>query len=75
MTEDEIDMLMELEEENSRRGHFERIFPEASNMAYYAQFFESKNYQNALLLAYLNTPQEKKEQILRKHKRIYFDEV
>ena len=35
-TEDEIDMLLELEEENSRRGHFERVFPVASNMAYYS---------------------------------------
>ena len=75
MTEDEIDMLIELEEEDSRSCQFERIFPVASNMTYYAQFFESKHYQNALVMAYLNTSQEKKAQLLSSHKRIYFDKV
>ena len=31
LTEDEVGLLMDLEDENSRRGNFERIFPVASN--------------------------------------------
>ena len=31
LTEDEAGLLMDLEDEHSRRGNFERIFPVASN--------------------------------------------
>ncbi len=31
LTEDEVGLLMDLEDEHSRRGNFERIFPVASN--------------------------------------------
>ena len=75
LTEDEVTMLMDLEDEHSRRGNFERIFPVASNMAQYNQFFGGVRYENALVAAYLQTPQEKKNQLLSKHKRIYFSEI
>ena len=37
-------MLMDLDEEFMRRGNFQRIFPLASNAAFYDQFFETKRY-------------------------------
>lgn len=44
MTKDEIDMILELEEEFARRGNFMRVFPLASNVVHYEQFFEVKRY-------------------------------
>ena len=32
LTNDELDMLLTLEEENSRRGNFQRIYPLPSNI-------------------------------------------
>ena len=75
LTEDEVSVLMDLEDEHSRRGNFERIFPDASNMAYYSQFFEGERYENSLVAAYLQTPQETQNKLLSKHKRIYFSEI
>lgn len=75
LTEDEAGMLMDLEDEQSRRGNFDRIFPVPSNHAYYAQFFESSRYENQLVAAYLQTPEEMKKLLLCEHKRIYFSEI
>ena len=41
LTDDDYDVLADLEEENSRRGHFNRIFPLASNVDNYSNFFET----------------------------------
>ena len=60
LTEDEVGVLMDLEDEQSRRGNFERIFPVASTQAFYAQFFESNRYENTLVAAYLQTPEARK---------------
>ena len=57
LSEDEVGVLMDLEDEQSRRGNFERIFPDPSNQAYYVQFFESIRYENLLVAAYLQTPE------------------
>ena len=75
LTKDEMEMLMDLDEEFMRRGNFQRVFPLASNVQFYEQFFEVKRYQNALVAAYLQTPQEIRDRLLHKHKRIYFSEV
>jgi D-alanyl-D-alanine carboxypeptidase len=32
LTADELDMILELEEENARRGNFTKIFPLATNV-------------------------------------------
>ena len=72
LTQDEINMLIELEEENSRRGNFERIFPAESNMDYYSKFFECKRYENILMMSYLRASQKAKDKLLLKNcKRIY----
>jgi hypothetical protein len=75
LTKDELEMLMDLDEEFMRRGHFNRIFPSASLAFHYENFFEYKRYQNVLVAAYLNTDSRIKEKLLAKHKRVYFSDV
>jgi len=75
LTEDEVSVLMDLEDEHSRRGNFERIFPVASNQAFYAQFFESDRYENRLVAAYLQTPEARKQLLLCEYKRLSYSEV
>ncbi|KAJ7318897.1 Tubulin polyglutamylase ttll4 [Desmophyllum pertusum] len=48
MTPDDIRMLIETEDENSRRGCFQRVFPSLSSNKY-LRFFESQRYYNILL--------------------------
>jgi len=43
-TSDELEMFFELEEEFARRGNFSRVFPLASNVLHFEQFFEVKRY-------------------------------
>ena len=75
LTKDELEMLMDLEEEFSRRGNFLRVYPLASNVKFYEKFFEVKRYQNLLVSAYLTAPEYVRNSLLRKHKRVYFTEV
>ena len=72
LTEDEIDMLLDLEEENSRSGHFERIFPIESTMDYYSAFFENKRYENILMMSYLRSTQKAKDKLLLKNRKKVF---
>ncbi len=44
LTADEMSMLMDHEEEFSRKGNFSRVFPLAANVDYYAKFFEVQRY-------------------------------
>ncbi len=41
LTDEDYDLLADLEEEHTRRGHFNRIFPLASNVDNYSKFFET----------------------------------
>jgi hypothetical protein len=41
LVEDDWDILADFEEEQTRRGHFTRIFPLASNVDTYSKFFET----------------------------------
>ena len=50
---DDITMLMEYEEELSRKGFYELIFPKSSNIRTYDKFFECQRYNNLLLWSYL----------------------
>lgn len=50
---DELNMLIDHEDEFSRRGGFSRAFPLAANVDYYEKFFEIKRYNNNLLWAYI----------------------
>ena len=53
LTMDDLVVLMEHEEEFSRKGGFARVFPLAANVEYYEKFFEVKRYNNHLLWAYI----------------------
>ena len=75
LSKDEVEMLMDLDEEFMRRGNFQRIFPLASNAAFYDQFFETKRYQNALCASYLTSPQHIRDQLLYKYRRVYNSQV
>ena len=41
LVDEDYEVLADLEEENSRRGHFERIFPLANNTDQYSKYFET----------------------------------
>ena len=53
LTEEDWELLAEFEEEQSRKGHFTRIFPLASNVDYYNKFFEANRHANQLIWQYL----------------------
>lgn len=53
LTADDVSLLMDHEEEFSRKGGFSRVFPLAANVDYYEKFFECKRYCNNLLWAYI----------------------
>jgi hypothetical protein len=44
LTPDEIEMLLDLEDEESRMGNFERVFPLESNVQSFEKYFEVKRY-------------------------------
>jgi hypothetical protein len=44
LTPDEIEMLLDLEDEASRMGNFERVFPLESNVQSFEKYFEVKRY-------------------------------
>jgi len=52
-TLEDITMLMEYDEENSRKGFYEWIFPKASNIKSYDKYFECPRHNNMLLWNYL----------------------
>ena len=53
LTSDEISMLIDHEDEFSRKGLLSRVFPLAANVDYYEKFFEIKRYNNNLLWAFI----------------------
>ena len=40
MTEDDLAVILDFEEEQFRLGNFDKIFPCINNVSYYGQFFE-----------------------------------
>lgn len=53
LTEDELSIIIDYEEENLRLGNFDRIFPLQSNAQHYSRFFEYERPSNELLSRYL----------------------
>lgn len=53
LTDEDFDILADLEEENTRRGHFNRIYPLASNVDTYSKYFETQRHANAVIWNYL----------------------
>ena len=69
-------MLLDVDEEFSRRGNFEMIFPLAINSAFYLSFFEYERYHNALVAAYLRTDNQTRLKLLApKYRRIHFTDI
>jgi hypothetical protein len=46
LTDEEYELLADLEEEHTRKGHFNRIFPLASNVDTYSKYFETQRRSN-----------------------------
>lgn len=55
MTEEDWKVLLETDEEDSRKGHFQRIFPLKENAHYYERFFEAPRYNNLLVWKWLHS--------------------
>jgi tubulin polyglutamylase TTLL4 len=55
LTEDDIELILYSEEENARRGNFERIFPISQNVDDYMRYFEAMRYNNLLLWKWLKS--------------------
>lgn len=53
LTDEDFEVLADLEEENSRKGHFSRIFPLASNVDTYSKYFETQRHANQVLWNYV----------------------
>ena len=55
LSEDDLNLVVEFEEEQFRLGNFEKIYPCINNVGYYSQFFEVQRGANILLQKYLQT--------------------
>ena len=55
LTDEEMNIIVDYEEEQQRLGNFERIFPIASNAQHYSKFFEHIRPSNELLARYLKS--------------------
>ena len=55
LSEEDMDLLLYSEEENSRCGDFERIFPLANNIDKYSPYFDIMRYNNLLLWRWLKS--------------------
>ena len=53
VNEDDIQIIVDFEEEQLRRGNFDLIYPLAANVNYYMQFFEQQRWGNELLWRFL----------------------
>lgn len=68
LTLDEIEMLLDLEDEDNRKGNFVRAYP--NKHVSYEHLFEVKRYQNHLVSAYLAASDTVQTQLTqKKHKR------
>lgn len=55
LPEEDKELILYVEEENGRRGEFERIFPTPENIDKYAPYFEVMRYDNLLLWRWLKS--------------------
>lgn len=53
LTEDDLEIIQQYEEEERRLGNFERIYPLHANAQHYSKFFEHIRPANELLAKYL----------------------
>jgi tubulin polyglutamylase TTLL4 len=55
ISEEDLNILCETDEENYRTGNFRRIFPLKSNVDYYSEFFDAPRYNNILVWKHLKS--------------------
>ena len=53
LSEEDIHVILDSEEEVQRRGHFEKIFPMRDTCESYERYFDCARYYNALLWSFL----------------------
>jgi hypothetical protein len=53
LSEDELGILLDYEEEYYRKGMFERIFPNKNNIDVYEKFFETSRNKNDFLWGFV----------------------
>jgi len=68
LTEEDLHVVTETEEENSRRGQFERIFPTKHTWKRYHHLFPSVRYKNLLVHLFLSNSSSKKRALLARKK-------
>mmetsp|Transcript_9081 Transcript_9081/g.33510 ORF Transcript_9081/g.33510 Transcript_9081/m.33510 type:complete len:717 (-) Transcript_9081:877-3027(-) len=64
LTDDDRDVIMHFEDEHSRRGNFERIFPTKNSNDKYGKFFENERYNNVLLGMWLKENSSRQQMLL-----------
>ena len=65
LTKDELNLILDLEEERTRMGDFQAIYPLRSTAHQYYGFMEVSRYQNALYCAWLATSPERQKAIIK----------
>ena len=55
LSDEDIEILLDIEDEFHRRGHFEKLFPLKDNIDIYAGFFQSLRYNNLLLWKHIKS--------------------
>ena len=53
LTEDDMDILAEYEEEQRRKGHFETLFPTRETIDLFAPYFDCQRHANLVLWQYI----------------------
>lgn len=53
LTENDLEVLADYEEEQQRRGHFEMLFPTSKNVDTYRSFMSQNRRSNLVLWAYV----------------------
>lgn len=68
LTTENWNVLFENEEENCRKGQFERIFPKRENIEFYSQFFENPSSNNVIWWQLLKSETDFLEMICKREK-------
>lgn len=62
LTEDDVQIILDFEEEQHRLGNFEKVYPCINNVKQYMQYFENARNANTVLMRYLSTISSKQNE-------------
>lgn len=68
LTEEDIHIITDVEEELHRRGNFERLFPTKNTWEKYNNLFSCTRYKNLLLHLYYSCPEAKRKALLERRR-------